>query len=204
MQIENREVTSVIYPGPPMVNAYVAQLPGDCKKTSEPGFRCECNGNIVVARFMEKRPVYVKGLVPADLEVDIRLPELRDITGLAGLEALAKQDGYDLRTYEETIVLYHGLDPIATYCMCGFKERYELLDEEEPKKIADELILRVDEVYEIAETKPLVAALSDATFASIIDHPLARIEAARIGGEAAKTFRILRRIAALNRPSIRN
>lgn len=66
MQILGRTVEAVRYEGAPLVNAYVNQKSGDCRRKSEPDYRCmdNCEGRLVIARFQDNEVYEIAKTVP--------------------------------------------------------------------------------------------------------------------------------------------
>ena len=196
MQILGRTVEAVLYEGSALVNAYVNQKPGDCIRNSNPGYQCidNCEGKLVIARFQDKKPISIKALVPKELRVHPQMPELKDVKDLSDLELMAKKSNYELKEVNKGKVLYYGNQQVAIYNPCGFSTDPGLFYGD-VKDTVNELVKRVDEVYEIAKTVPLSEVLNDGALKAKLNDPrMLPIIAALGGPEAAKLLMHLRQM----------
>lgn len=182
MEIFGRNVDAVRYHylNDPLVNVYVRQNPGDCKKERVPSYKCigDCDKSLVVVRFVDKHPFSVKALVPQELGLHKDVCDLRNVKDLSGLEAVARKEGYLLRDVKHGKVLYLHGKQVGYYNPCGLTINEKLFSPEINSTIKT-LVERVDEVYLIATTLPFDAILEDHAVFKHIDNPvlLAKIEA---------------------------
>ncbi len=198
MQILGRNVEVIRYEGSPVITAYVRQLLNDCRRNGEPEYQCmqNCENSLVIARFDNKQPLSIKAVVPQEMEVNPSIVALRDVKDLPGLEAIAKEGGYELKNVNLGKMLYLYGTPVGVYNPCGMARNPKLFSEEVNKTIK-ELIDRVDELYEIAVDKPLDVVLDDLAVSSQISNPLLeQVVAQMLGSEGVKLLSQLRQAQA--------
>ena len=186
MEILGRTVEAVTYEGTDVVNAYVNQKSGDCRRKSEPSYKCfdNCEGKLVIARFQDKKPMSIKGLIPEELSVHPQMPSLKDVKDLPDLEEMATKIGYELRDSNKGKVLYFSGEEVAFYNPCGFTTNSRLF-QGDVKDTVIELVERVDEVYQIATTVPMAEVLNDAALKSRLNDPRLLQMAQALGGPGA-------------------
>ncbi len=175
MEIFGRTVEAINYGDTTLVTVYVRLKPGDCRREQEPSYTCidNCGGSLVIARFLEKHPISIKALAPEELSVSHQIPGLANISGLEGLERMADKKGYSLRSHGKGKVLYLHGEPVAVYNPCGFSMKEQLWSPE-VQQTTSELVLRVNEVYAIAENKPIEDIVEDKALANQLRNPLLR------------------------------
>lgn len=198
MEILGRTVEAIRYHNTPILNAYVNQLPKDCRRNREPDYKCidNCEGRLVIARFMEKTLFSTKAVVPIELNVHPQIPKLRDVKDLPDLERIAQWQGYELRSVNKGKMLYFRRQPVAGYNPCGFSTDPKLFSPEVTEMIR-QLTARVDELYKIAQSKPLEALLEDKALAAQLNNPLVlKAMSAMFGQEGTKLVTLLRNAQA--------
>lgn len=194
MEIRGRKVEAVTYENLPIVNAYVRLNEGDCRRKREPSYVCwdTCESSLVMARFAERQPISIKALLMEKLQVH---PGLAG--GISCVEDFAKFEdkgylGYACLEKGAGKVLLHQAQIVAAYNPCGFTNDLRNCGEEVSLAVT-ELVERVDEVYNIAETLPLAKILDDRALASQIDNPaIMMLMKAVFGEEGLKQLQALK------------
>jgi len=198
MEILGRTVEAIKYQGIPLVNVYVNRKSGDCQRETNPNYVCidNCEGKLVIARFIQKQPLSVKALVPKELQILPQFISAIASQDLRGLELMAAQRGYELRNVNKGKVLYFNEQPVASYTPCGFAMDQKLWNSEVAQTVA-ELVERVDEVYQIAQDRPLEFILDDKALATQLSNPVLLSTMATIcGSEGIKLVRLIRSMKA--------
>lgn len=133
------------------------------QEKKEPNYKCvdNCEGKIIIAQFLNKTLISIKALFQTELSTNPQITSLRNIRDLAGLESIARQEGYQLIEATKGKVLCYKGQQVAVYRPCGMTRGVWLFSEEVNKTIA-ELIARVDEIYKIVEeSRPIDKVIED-------------------------------------------
>jgi len=172
MEIIGRNVDAVRYLNGPLVSVYVRQKPGDCGKEKDASYLCAdtCGGNLVVLRFLDRQPISVMGLVLPELNVSPKVPDLAGVKDLAGLEAVARKEGYRLGSMGLNKVLYYRDEPVAACYPCGLSKDSSWFSSDVSDTIST-LVAKVDEIYSTAKVRPLDAILEDHSFCRQLENP---------------------------------
>ncbi|MFH1332396.1 MAG: hypothetical protein ABIH63_03895 [archaeon] len=172
MEILGRKVDAVRYLNGSFVSIYVRQKPGECGKENDASYFCadNCDSNFVVLRFLGRQSISVRGLIPLELNVHPRIHDLAQIRDLAGLEAVAKKDGYKFRSMGMNKILYFKGEAVATCYPCSLSKDGSWFGSEVNNTIST-LVSKVDEIYATAKVRPLDAVLEDQSFCRQLENP---------------------------------
>jgi hypothetical protein len=196
MHILGRQVEAVQYGNGSFVTASVKQSKDDCRRNLEPYYQCmdNCDGNLVTVRFLEKKTFSIRALMVDGVGINADHKEISWVCSVDDLEKLAQQDGYKLVDEDNIKHLYYQGQSVAFYSPCSSGRDYSWFSEDTRLTI-NELEARVDEVYQIAEKKPLEDMIKDPIMARCLLNPyFASLIAEIVGPEAAELATRLRNL----------